>query len=87
MVFVLRPLTIDMARSKVTRKFQVTIPKEVREEVGLRAGEVVLVESFEEEIRIKRFPSVEDPLTVLIGEKPYPRHVPVEELEDIVEER
>ena len=84
----LRFPTMDMSRSKVTRKFQLTIPKDIREKVGLRAGEVVMVENLgKEEIRIRRFPRVEDPLGVLIGVEPFSRHVPVEELEDRIEER
>ncbi|MCD6529527.1 AbrB/MazE/SpoVT family DNA-binding domain-containing protein [Candidatus Bathyarchaeota archaeon] len=77
-----------MARSRVTSKFQVTIPKEVRERVGLKPGEVVLVEAVDENnILLRRFKRVKDPLRFLIGEKPYPRHVPIEELEEKVEAR
>ena len=77
-----------MARSRVTSKFQLTIPKEVREKVGLRPGEVVIVETVGDgDILIKRFRRVDDPLRFLIGRKPYPRHIPVEELEKKAEER
>jgi len=77
-----------MSRSKVTDKFQVTIPKNIRDNVDLRAGEIVLVESVsKEEIRIKRFPRVKDPLKVLIGSKPSPHQISVEELEERIEER
>lgn len=77
-----------MAKSRVTDKFQVTIPKEVREEVGLKPGEVVVVEKVsEEEIILRRFKRVKDPLRVLVGERPFPRHVPIEELEEKVEAR
>ena len=79
---------VDMPRSKVTSKFQVTIPKEVREEVGLRPGEVVMVESVsEEEILVRRFRRVEEPLRMLVGTEPFPRLVPVKELEERAEER
>lgn len=78
---------VDMPRSKVTSKFQITIPKETREEIGLRAGEEVIVESVSaEEIRVKRFPKVQNPLEWLIGVETFPRHIPVEELEEKVEE-
>lgn len=78
---------VDMSKSKVTSKFQITIPKDVRDEVDLRAGEVVLVESVSsEEIRVRRFPRVKNPLEVLIGVEPFPRHVPVEEIEEKIEE-
>ena len=77
-----------MARSRVTSKFQLTIPKEVRDKVGLRPGEVVIVESVNENnILIRRLRRVKDPLRCLIGEKPYPRHIPIEELEKKAETR
>ena len=37
---------ILLPRSKVTAKYRVTIPKEVRERVSVKPGEVVLVEAF-----------------------------------------
>lgn len=77
-----------MPKTKVTSKFQVTIPKEVREKIGVRPGEVVSVESVsDEEIIVRRFRRVKDPLKVLIGETPSVRHVPVEELEEEAETR
>ena len=77
-----------LAKSRVTDKFQVTIPKEVREEVGLKPGEVVVVEKVsEEEIVLRRFRRVKEPLKVLVGERPFPRHVPIEELEEKMETR
>ena len=77
-----------MARSRVTSKFQLTIPKEVKEKVGLRPGEIVTVESIDENnILVRWLRRVKDPLRFLIGEKPYPRHIPIEELEEKVEAR
>ena len=77
-----------MARSRVTSKFQLTIPKEVRERVGLKPGEIVIVESIgEDKILIRRFRRVKEPLRFLIGKEPYPRHVPIEELEEKIETR
>jgi AbrB family looped-hinge helix DNA binding protein len=77
-----------LPRSKVTSKYQVTIPKEVREKVGVKAGEVVSVEALSQaEIRLRRFPSVSNPLEVLIGRKRFSRTVPVEELEERIEFR
>lgn len=77
-----------MPKSKVTSKFQVTIPKEVRKKIGVRPGEVVSVESVgEEKIILRRFRRVKDPLKVLVGETPSARHVPVEELEEEAETR
>jgi len=77
-----------MARSRVTSKFQLTIPKEIREKIGLRPGEIVIIESIDENnILIRRLRRVKDPLRFLIGEKPYPRHIPIEELEEKAEAR
>lgn len=77
-----------MPKSKVTSKFQVTIPKEVRDKIGIKPGETVIVESVSaEEIIIKRFRRVKDPLTVLVGRVPFIRHIPVEEFEEEAETR
>ncbi len=77
-----------MGVSRVTDKFQVTIPKDVREALGLKPGEEVIVETGPGGlIVVKRFPTSKDPLKVLVGKKPYPRHVPIEELEEKLETR
>jgi AbrB family looped-hinge helix DNA binding protein len=77
-----------MGETKVTEKFQITVPKDVREAVGLRAGETVIVEAVgENELRVKRFRVIKDPLRVLIGKKRvFKRPVPIEELERKIEE-
>jgi AbrB family looped-hinge helix DNA binding protein len=81
-------MRVYLARVKLTQKYQVTIPKEVREKVHVAPGEVVTIEAVStDEIRLKRFPSVSDPLNVLIGKKQYKRHVPVEELEEKIESK
>jgi len=75
-----------MPKTKVTEKFQITIPKEVREEVGLKPGEVVMVEKVsEEEILVKRFRRVKDPLKLLVGKTPSTCRIPEEELEEKAE--
>jgi len=77
-----------MPKTKVTSKFQITIPKEVREKIGIRPGEVVTVESVnEEEILVRRFRRVKDPLKTLVGKTPSVRHIPIEELEEKAETR
>lgn len=56
---------------KVTDKFQVTIPKEVREKVGLKSGEEVEVIALSDnEILIRRkVEKVKDSLSILIGKE------------------
>ena len=77
-----------MPKTKITSKFQITIPKEVRDKVNVKPGEIVSVESLnEEEIIIRRFRRVKEPLKVLIGKKVSDRHVPIEELEEKIETR
>jgi AbrB family looped-hinge helix DNA binding protein len=76
-----------MAKSRVTDKYQVTVPKEVREKVGLRAGEEVVVEARERgEIVIRRLQRVKQPLEILVGKKPvFERPVTIDELEERME--
>lgn len=76
-----------MAKSKVTDKYQVTVPKEVREKVGLRAGEEVIVEARKRgEIIIRRLRRVKQPLEILVGKKPFfDKPVGIDELEERVE--
>ena len=77
-----------MARSKVTAKFQVTIPRDVREKVNIKPGETVSMEVLsEDEIVLKRYPRIVDPLRVLIGGGTARKSVPVDKLEDAMETR
>ncbi len=65
----------------------VTIPKRIREKIGLRAGETIIMEvKSRDEIRLKRFRRVGEPLKILIGKRMFARHIPVEELEEKMEE-
>jgi len=43
-----------MAKVKVTRKYQVTIPEEVRRKTGLRIGDELIVSEAEEKIVMER---------------------------------
>jgi len=45
---------LPMAKVKVTRKYQVTIPEEVREKTGLSIGDEVIVKNDEDKIVIER---------------------------------
>ncbi|MCS4541218.1 MAG: AbrB/MazE/SpoVT family DNA-binding domain-containing protein [Euryarchaeota archaeon] len=77
-----------METNKVTEKFQITIPKKVREEIGLKPGERVIVKQLsKEEILIKRFRRLKAPAKILIGTKKFKRSVPIEELEEKIERR
>lgn len=77
-----------MPKTKVTSKFQVTIPKDVREKVKVKPGEIVSIESVsDEEILIRRFRKVKEPLKVLVGKTTLERHIPVEEFEEKAETR
>ena len=77
-----------MPRSKVTAKYQVTIPREVREQVDVRPGEVVSMEVVsQDEILLRRYPNVANPLKTLIGGMASRRSVPIEELEEAAESR
>lgn len=77
-----------LPRSKITAKYQVTIPREVRDRVKVRPGEVVSIEALShDEILLRRYPRVVDPLKALIGGKRSGRTVPVEELEGRIETR
>jgi AbrB family looped-hinge helix DNA binding protein len=78
-----------MARARVTARFQITIPREVREKVEVKPGEMVFVDALSsDEIRVSRYPRASDPLETLIGTKPAPRRrIPVEELNELMESR
>jgi len=77
-----------LPETTVTEKFQITIPKEVRDEMDLRPGEKVLVEKRDiDSILVRRHRRVRNPLEHLIGEKAYPRRVSVDELEERIESR
>ncbi|MDG6898701.1 MAG: AbrB/MazE/SpoVT family DNA-binding domain-containing protein [Nitrososphaerota archaeon] len=77
-----------MPKSKVTSKYQVTIPREVREKVGVEAGEMVLVEAVSKsEIRLRRFPGVPEPMKILVGSRGSPKPLPMSELDEMAESR
>lgn len=77
-----------LPKSKITAKYQITIPREVRDKVEVRPGEVVSVEVLShDEILLRRYPRVADSLKVLIGGKRSGRTVPVEGLEGRIETR
>ena len=75
-----------LGKSKVTEKFQVTIPKDVRERIGLKPGKVVIVEAVDDETIILKRDVEREPLRYLVGEKPlFKREIGVEEVEEAAE--
>ncbi len=77
-----------MPESVVTDKFQVTIPKEVREDLDIKPGEKVIVEKRDaDSVVIRRYRRIRQPLKHLIGKKRYHRAVRIEELEEKLESR
>ena len=78
---------LQLARSKVTAKYQITIPREVREKIEVKPGEIVTVEAVShDEIILKRYSGIRNPLDTLIG-KVSRGTVPVTELEEKIESR
>ncbi len=76
-----------LPRTKVTRKYQITIPKLVRDKLDIKPGEVVTIEAISEsEIQVKRHPTVMEPLNILIGKKTR-QHIPIGKLEEKIESR
>ena len=73
---------------KVTEKFQVTIPKEVREKVKLRPHEEldVIVLNENEILLRRRIKKVKNPLEVLIGKGEPKEEVPPEKIDEMAEE-
>lgn len=47
------------ALAKITSKAQITVPKTVRERLGLSSGDVLLFEVGEDEVRVRKAPSVD----------------------------
>lgn len=53
---------------KVTRKGQITIPAKVRKELGIKGGDVLVVETVDQKVTFKRVPKLEELAGVLAGE-------------------
>ena len=76
-----------MGSSKITSKFQVTLPADVRAKVDVRPGETVEIVAQDDRtlvLRLRR--KVKDPLKYLIGKRPLlKRHIPPDELDELME--
>lgn len=79
-------MAIHMAVSKVTSKFQVTLPAVVREKVGIRAGELVEVEAKDPDtVIIRRRSKMKDPMKFFSPKRPLlKRHIPPDELDELM---
>jgi len=78
---------ILMGRVKVTEKYQLTVPKDVRDKIGLNPGEIVEVNALDENTIIVKRLRIKDPLKLLIGDKPLlDKPLSIEEVEEAVEE-
>jgi antitoxin PrlF len=53
---------------KVTRKGQVTIPAEIREQLGIKEGDKLAVEAIDHQIVFKPIPKLEDMCGIFAGE-------------------
>ncbi|BCU69943.1 AbrB/MazE/SpoVT family DNA-binding domain-containing protein [Stygiolobus caldivivus] len=73
---------------KVTEKFQVTIPKDVREKINLKPNEEFEVIALNDnEILLRRkVKRVKDPLEVLIGKGEMKEEIPPEKIDELGEE-
>lgn len=73
---------------KVTEKFQVTIPKDVREKINLKPNEEFEVIALNDnEILLRRkVKRVKDPLEVLIGKEKMEEEIPPEKIDELGEE-
>jgi AbrB family looped-hinge helix DNA binding protein len=63
-----------MQKVKVTRKGQTTIPIEIREQLGIKEGDELMVEATEHSVVFKKIPRIEDCVGMFAG------HASVEEL-------
>ncbi|WP_236752034.1 AbrB/MazE/SpoVT family DNA-binding domain-containing protein [Acidianus sp. HS-5] len=72
---------------KVTEKYQVTIPKEVREKIGLKPGEELeVIPLNDNEILLRRkVEKIKNPLKVLLGSSKE-EEIPPEKIDELGEE-
>ena len=77
---------MGMGRVRITSKYQVTIPKDVRAVTKIAPGEIVEVEALDENTIIVRRIGIQNPLHHLIGKQKFDRHVSVEGVEEAAEE-
>jgi antitoxin PrlF len=52
---------------KVTRKGQTTIPAQIREQLGIKEGDELAVETIDQQVIFKRIPKLEDCAGIFAG--------------------
>lgn len=77
-----------MGKSRVTAKYQITLPADVRERVPIRPGETVeVVAKDDQTVLVRRTGKVKNPLKYLIAKKPWlDRSIPPEQVDELAEE-
>ncbi|BDC19956.1 hypothetical protein HS5_28460 [Acidianus sp. HS-5] len=78
---------VYLTMPKVTEKYQVTIPKEVREKIGLKPGEELeVIPLNDNEILLRRkVEKIKNPLKVLLGSSKE-EEIPPEKIDELGEE-
>jgi antitoxin PrlF len=56
-----------MQKVKVTRKGQTTIPIEIREQLGIKEGDELMVEANSQSVVFKKIPRIEDCVGMFAG--------------------
>lgn len=80
-------IPMAMGKSRVTSKYQITLPADVRERIPFRPGEIVVVEAQDgRSVIIRRVHKVANPLDHLIGRAPwFPKSIPPEQVDEWAE--
>jgi AbrB family looped-hinge helix DNA binding protein len=56
-----------MVKVKVSSKFQITLAKEIREALGIKAGDEIYLSREGDKVVLKALPKVENPTRILYG--------------------
>ena len=80
-------IPMHMGISRVTSKYQITLPADVRDRVPFRPGEIVLVEAGDgQSVIVRRVRKVANPLDHLVGRKPwFPKSMPPKQVDEWAE--
>ncbi len=80
-------IPMHMGKTRVTSKYQITLPADVRSKMPVHPGETLVVEVQDPTtIVVRRERSVRRPLSVLIARRPLLRqHITPDELDELAE--